>query len=52
VADLTEPQLRQEVLKLRRRIQKLAALLRLAVALLRTSGFSLIGERLPVFLSW
>jgi hypothetical protein len=47
VADLTEPQLRQEVLKLRRRVQKLAALLRLAVALLRTSGFSLNGERLP-----
>ena len=47
VADLTEPQLRQEVLKLRRRVQKLAALLRLALALLRTSGFSLNGERLP-----
>src|SRR5713101_1650418 len=47
VADLTEPELRQEVLKLRRRIQKLTALLRLALALLRTSGFSLTGERLP-----
>jgi hypothetical protein len=47
VADLTEPQLRQEVLKLGRRVQKLAALLRLAVSLLRTSGFSLNGERLP-----
>ena len=47
VADLTEPELRQEVLKLRRRVQKLAALLRLALALLRTSGFSLTGERLP-----
>ena len=47
VADLTEPQLRQEVLKLRRRVQKLAALLRLAVSLLRTSEFSLNGERLP-----
>ena len=47
VADLTEPELRQEVLKLRRRVQKLAALLRLALALLRTSGFSLAGERLP-----
>src|SRR6266852_386866 len=35
VADLTEPELRQEILKLRRRVQKLAALLRLA--LLRTS---------------
>jgi hypothetical protein len=47
VADLTEPQLRQEVLKLGRRVQKLAALLRLAVSLLRTSGFSLNGARLP-----
>src|ERR1700736_6232329 len=33
-ADLTEPELRQEVLKLRRRVQKLTALLRLALALL------------------
>jgi hypothetical protein len=33
VADLTEPELRQEVLKLRRRVEKLAALLRLALAL-------------------
>ena len=47
VADLTEPELRQEVLKLRRRVQKLAALLRLTLALLRTSGFRLTGERLP-----
>jgi hypothetical protein len=31
-ADLTEPELRQEVLKLRRRVQKLTALLRLALA--------------------
>src|SRR6202011_5463933 len=46
-ADLTEPELRQEVLKLRRRVQKLTALLRLALALLRTSGFFLTGERLP-----
>ena len=41
VADLTEPELRQEVLKLRRRVQKLTALLRLALALLRSSGFTL-----------
>ncbi len=34
VADLTEPELRQEILKLRRRVEKLAALLRLALALL------------------
>lgn len=47
VADLTEPELRQEVAKLRRRVQKLAALLRLVLALLRTSGFSLRGGRLP-----
>ena len=47
VADLTEQELRQEILKLRRRVEKLAALLRLALALLRTSGFKLSGERLP-----
>jgi hypothetical protein len=35
VVDLTESELRQEVLKLRRRVQKLSALLRLALALLR-----------------
>jgi putative transposase len=45
--DLTEPELRQEVLKLRRRVQKRSALLRLALAVLRTSGFRLTGERLP-----
>jgi putative transposase len=33
--------------KLRRRVQKLSALLRLALASLRTSGFHLTGERLP-----
>jgi hypothetical protein len=33
VADLTEPELRQEILQLRRRVEKLAALLRLALAL-------------------
>ena len=47
VADLTEPELRREVLKLRRRVQKLTALLRLALALLRTSGFRLTEARLP-----
>src|SRR3984893_7286066 len=46
-AALTEPELRQEVLKLRRRVQKLTALLRLALALLRTSGLRLTGGRLP-----
>ena len=47
VADLTEPELQQQVLKLRRRVQKLTALLRLVLALLRTSGFRLTEERLP-----
>ena len=47
VADLTELELRQEVLTLRRRVQKLAALLRLALVLVRVSGFTLSGERLP-----
>ena len=47
VVELTEPELRQEVLQLRRRVQKLTALLRLALALLRTSGFRLAEERLP-----
>jgi putative transposase len=46
-AELKVPELRQEVLKLRRRVQKLTALLHLALALLRTSGCSLTGERLP-----
>src|ERR671919_1694946 len=47
VADLTEPELRQEILKLRRRVEQLAALLRLTLVLLHTSGFRLSGERLP-----
>jgi transposase InsO family protein len=47
LADLTEPELRQEIRKLRRRVEKLAALLRLALALLHASGFKLSGERLP-----
>jgi hypothetical protein len=38
VADLSEPELRQEVLKLQRRVMP-TALLRLALALLRSSGF-------------
>ena len=46
-ADLTEPELRQEVVKLRRRVQKLTALLRLVLAVLRTFGFRLTEERLP-----
>ena len=45
VANLAE--LRQEILKLQRRIEKLAAFLRPALALLQTSGFRLSEERLP-----
>ena len=47
VTELTEPELRQEVLKLRRRVRKLKALLRLALALLHTFGFCLTVARLP-----
>ena len=47
VADLTEAELRWEVLKLRRRIQKVTALLHLVLTLLRTSGFTLARARLP-----
>src|SRR6202165_2816449 len=47
VADLTEPELRQEFLTLRRRVQTLTALLRLVLGMLRTSGFRLTEERLP-----
>jgi hypothetical protein len=46
-ADLTEPELRQEILKLRRRVEKLAAMIRGAHALLHTSGFRLSGAPLP-----
>jgi putative transposase len=47
VAKLKALELQQEVLELRRRVKKLTALLRLALALLRTSGFTLTRERLP-----
>ena len=47
VTDLTASELQQEVLALRRRVRKLTALLRLALALLRSSGFTLTHERLP-----
>ena len=47
VTDLTESELRQEVLTLRRHVRKLTVLLRLALALLRSSRFSLTGARLP-----
>jgi len=45
--DLRAAELQQEVVKLRRRVKKLTALLRLALALLRSSGFTLTHERLP-----
>ena len=47
VAELSPVELQHEILQLRRRVQKLAALLRLVLALLRVSGFTLSGERLP-----
>jgi putative transposase len=47
VANLTDAELREEILRLRRRVKKLTALLRLALALARTSGFTLTRERLP-----
>lgn len=40
-------ELEQEILVLLRRVKKLTALLRLAVALLRGSKFTLANERLP-----
>jgi hypothetical protein len=46
VAARTDTELRQEVLVLRRRVQKLAALLRLVLAVHRASGFTLSRERL------
>ena len=47
VTDLSASALNQEVLELRRRVKKLRALLRLTLALLRSSGFTLTHERLP-----
>ena len=47
VTNLTASELQQEVLALRRRVKKLTALLRLTLALLRTSGFTLTDDRLP-----
>ena len=44
VADLTESELRQEVLKLRRRVQKLTAVLRLALASRRAELLCLNAE--------
>ena len=47
VTDQRASELQQEVLEVRRRAKKVTALLRLAVALLRSSGFTLTHKRLP-----
>jgi putative transposase len=47
VTNLKTLELQQEILTLRRRVRKLTALLRLALALLQSSGFLLTHERLP-----
>ena len=44
--NLTASELQQEIVALRRRVRKLTALLRLALALLRSSGFTLAHKRL------
>src|SRR5262249_13991049 len=48
VTNRTAADLQREVLELRRSVKKLTALLRVALALLRSSGFTLTHERLPV----
>jgi putative transposase len=45
--NLTASELLQEIVTLRRRVRKLTALPRLALALRRSAGFSLAHERLP-----
>ena len=47
VTDMDVLRLQQELLTLRRRVARLIALLRLLVVLLRLSGFSLAGTRIP-----
>ena len=47
VLDMQEKMLRREVLVLRRRNRKLAAILRLLMVLVRVSGFSLCSGRVP-----
>lgn len=46
-ANLTELQLRQEIVRLRRDLQKLTALLRLMLAVQQSLGFTLTHQRLP-----
>jgi hypothetical protein len=47
MTNLKTSELQQEVVELRRRVKKLTALLRLALVLLRSSGFTLAHARLP-----
>jgi putative transposase len=47
VLDMDATRLQQEVLRLRRRIQKLTALLRVVLVVLKISGYSLNQTRLP-----
>src|SRR4030095_13308171 len=47
VTNLRTSELQPEIVALRRRVRKLTALLRLALALLRSAGFTLAHERLP-----
>ena len=47
VLDLSASELQLEILQLRRRVRKLTALLRVALALLRRSGFTFAHEHLP-----
>jgi transposase InsO family protein len=47
VTNLRTSELQQEIVALRRRVRKLTAFLRLALALLRSSEFTLAHERLP-----
>ena len=48
MTDLRASELQQELLELRRRVKKRIALLRLVLALLRSSGLTLTDARLPV----
>src|SRR5262245_4081647 len=47
VTNLRTSELQQEIVALQRRVRKLTALLRLALALRRSAGFTLAHERLP-----
>ncbi len=47
VVDLDVLRLQQEVLALRKRVERLVAMLRLVVVLLKVSGFSLASARIP-----